>query len=77
MQEWFDEWDVDGNECISKNELAEGLQKLGVFLSEVSGFDAPRDAQQAQVRRMDLDNIRVKLATPHARGPGNQAQMGA
>ena len=36
MDEWFGEWDKDGNGVITQDELAEGLQKLGLYLSLVS-----------------------------------------
>lgn len=37
MDDWFSEWDRDGDGQITRDELALGLQKLGVFLSVVRG----------------------------------------
>ena len=35
VNEWFTDWDRDGNGTISRKELEQGLRKLDIFMSEV------------------------------------------
>ena len=35
VNEWFADWDRDGDGMISRKELERGLRKLGIFMSEV------------------------------------------
>ncbi|CAM9675843.1 unnamed protein product, partial [Ectocarpus sp. 8 AP-2014] len=62
MDEVFEEWDKDGNNLITREELTRGLNKLGVYLSATQTRELFRLADPDHSKSIDPAEFRAFLS---------------